>query len=198
MIYNSTPFSVSESPLEGTQSVPETIPSYLLSNLHHPFPPFSPKIFILCPSNDVLLSPQVFPFQKFQHQGKKTVSLKSPCLHPFLCHLRCWKSHLYLQSLFNFLYSSAYCNLAYTFTVLIKWSNVVKDFFIPKYGEFFLDFLYNLPWVISLHTCPPFYLKHVSSDFSSSLQQFSLSSHCWSLFLCLFLICCIPLYTLGG
>lgn len=139
-----------------------------------------------------------FHFKNSSIKEKKTVSLKSPWLHPFLCHLRCWKSHLYLQSLFNFLYSSAYCNLAYTFTVLIKWSNVVKDFFIPKYGEFFLDFLYNLPWVISLHTCPPFYLKHVSSDFSSSLQQFSLSSHCWSLFLCLFLICCIPLYTLGG
>ena len=45
----------------------------------------------------------------------------------------------------------------------------------------FLDFLYNLPWIILSPPAPRpcfFYLKHISSSSSSSFQQFLLSSHC--------------------
>ena len=111
MIYNSTSFfSVSEkSPLDGAHCIllkpflPTCFQNYPIS--------FLLKSSVAPPSRMSFFLLKLFHFKnsrikKKKKKGTVCLTVNSPWLHPFLCHLSWWKSHLHLQPLISFLYSS--------------------------------------------------------------------------------------------
>ena len=111
MIYNSTSFfSVSEkmSPLEGTHCM---LLKPFFSTCFQTFPIsflLKSSVAPLSRMSSFLLKLFHFKNSRIKEKKKGTVclTLNSPWLHPFLCHLSWWKSHLHLQPLISFLYSS--------------------------------------------------------------------------------------------
>ena len=112
MIYNSTSFSVSEkmSPLEGTHCMLlkpflstcfQTFPiSFLLKSSVAPLSRMSSFLLKLFHFKNSIIK------KKKKKNGTVCLTLNSPWLHPFLCYLSWWKSHLHLQPLISFLYFS--------------------------------------------------------------------------------------------